>query len=106
MRAFGSMWRYGTTSGCKLEGHLKSLGADMQQPTECRKDEGTRVRRVAPKLIANGESRRPLRARGLRIGPSRGSEACGDGEEGGGLVGGGARAPRDCGKTRGKNPQS
>ena len=63
-------WRYGTTSGFKLEGHLKCLGADMQQPTECRKDEGTRVRRVAPKLIANGESRRPSRERQ----PSSGSQ--------------------------------
>ena len=37
-------WRYGHTSGCKLEGRLTCLGADMQQPTACRKDEGTRVR--------------------------------------------------------------
>ena len=63
-------WRYGTTSGFKLEGRLKCLGADMQQPTECRKVEGTRVRRVAPKLIANGESRRPSRERQ----PSSGSQ--------------------------------
>ena len=32
------------------------LDAGMQQPTACRKYEGDRVRRVAPKLIANGES--------------------------------------------------
>ena len=70
MRAFGSMeiWDHKRLQARK--GRLNSLGADMQQPTECRKDEGTRVRRLAPKLIANGESRRPLRERQ----PSSGSQ--------------------------------
>jgi len=53
---YSAAWRYGTTSGCKLEGRLMGLDAGMQQPTACRKYEGDRVRRVAPKLIANGES--------------------------------------------------
>ena len=70
---------------------MSGLDADMQQPTACRKDEGDRVRRVAPKLIANGESHALERgtspARGLRIGLSRGGEARGDGGEGGVLVG-------------------
>ena len=76
MRAFGSMeiWEHKRLQ--VLEGRLKCLGADMQEPTECRNDEGNRVRHVAPKLIANGESRRPSRergspARGLKIGQSR-----------------------------------
>ena len=50
---------------------------------------------VAPKLIANRESHaleRSSPARGLRIGQSHGSKAHESGEEGGGLVGGGARA--------------
>ena len=54
-----------------------------------------RVQRVAPKLIANGESHALERgtspARGLRIGLSRGGDARGEGGEGGVLVGGGAR---------------
>ena len=57
VRAFGSIWRYGTTSGCKLEGRLTCLGADMQQPTACRKDEGTRVRRVWLRSSSQTESR-------------------------------------------------
>ena len=84
----------GPQHGSKLEGRLNGLDADMQQPTACRKDEGDRVRRVAPKLIANGESHAletGSPARGLRIGQSRGGEARGDGGEGGVLVGGGAR---------------
>ena len=56
VRAFGSIWRYGTTSGCKLEGRLTCLGADMQQPTACRKDEGTRVRRVWLRSSSQTES--------------------------------------------------
>jgi hypothetical protein len=52
---YSAAWRYGTTSGCKLEGRLMGLDAGIQQPTACRKYEGDRVRRVAPKLIANGE---------------------------------------------------
>jgi len=77
--------------GCKLEGRVKGLDADKQQPTACREDEGIGVRRVAPKLIANGESHaleRGSPARGLRVGQSRGGEARGGGKEGGGLVGG------------------
>ena len=84
----------GPQHGSKLEARLNGLDADMQQPTACRKDEGDRVRRVAPKLIANGESHaleRGSPAQGLRIGQSRGGEARGDGGEGGVLVGGGAR---------------
>ena len=46
----------GPQCGSNIEGRLNSLDmgldADMQQPTACRKDEGDRVRRVAPKLIA------------------------------------------------------
>ena len=85
----------GPQCGSNIEGRLSGLDADMQQQTACRKDEGDRVRRVAPKLIANGESHALKRgtspARGLRIGLSRGGEARGDGGEGGVLVGGGAR---------------
>jgi len=104
MRTFGNMEIWGHKSGCKLEGRLKCLGADMQQPTECRKDEGNRVRRVAPKLSSRtvrvtGPRERGSPARVLRIGQSRGSEARGGGEEGGGLVGGGARLRKG---TRGK----
>ena len=61
----------GPQHGSKLEARLNGLDADMQQPTACRKDEGDRVRRVAPKLIANGESHaleRGRPARGLRLG--------------------------------------
>jgi hypothetical protein len=39
-----------------LDGSLMGLDAGMQQPTACRKYEGGRVRCVAPKLSANGES--------------------------------------------------
>ena len=94
-------WRHGATSGCKkLEERLTCLDADMQQPTACRKDEGDRV---APKLIANGESHaleRSSPARSLRIVQSRGSKARGCGEEGGGLVGGGARQRKNPAAVR------
>ena len=53
---YSAAWRYGTTFGCKLEGRLADLDADMQQPSACHLDEGNRVQRVAPKLIANRES--------------------------------------------------
>ena len=71
------------THGCKLQGRFKGLDADKQQPTACcREDEGkgVRRRRVAPKLIANGELHaleRGSPARGLRVGKSRGGEARG-----------------------------
>ena len=45
----------GPQCGSNIEGRLNGLDADMQQPTACRKDEGDRVRRVAPKLIAKAE---------------------------------------------------
>ena len=51
------------------------------QPTACRKDEGTRVRRVAPKLSSQTESRithaleRSSPAQGFWIGQSRGNKA-------------------------------
>ena len=68
------------------------LDAGMQQPTACRKYEGDRVRRVAPKLIANGESHALRSREAAQLGASGlGSEARGGGEEGGVLVGGGAR---------------
>ena len=86
LRAFGSIWRYGTTSGCKLEGRLTCLGADMQQPTACRKDEGTRVRRVWLRSSSQTESRSREAA---QLGVSGlDSHARGSGQEGGRLVGG------------------
>ena len=71
VRAFGSIWRYGTTSGCKLEGRLTCLGADMQQPTACRKDEGTRVRRVWLRSSSQTESRSCPREGGRLVGGAR-----------------------------------
>ena len=101
-------WRYGITSGCKLEGRLKCLGADTQQPTECRKDEGNRVRRVAPKLNANGESRRPSREReaaqlgvsglGSHVAVKRAGVERREADW--------SAAARDGGKARGETPQS
>jgi hypothetical protein len=82
-------WRHGTTCGCKLEGRLKDLDADMQQPTMCREDESHALEKGRP-------------ARGLRIGQSCGGEARGGGEEGIGCVGDAARLRKD---TR-KNPLS
>ena len=68
------------------------LDAGMQQPTACRKYEGDRVRRVAPKLIANGESHALRSREAAQLGASGlGSDARGGEEEGGVLVGGGAR---------------
>ena len=94
----------GPQHGSKLEGRLNGLDADMQQPTACRKDEGDRVRRVAPKLIANGEShaleseaRAQLEASGL---------GCHVAVKRAGMEGREAywsAAARDCGKARGKN---
>ena len=63
------------------------------QPTACRKDEGTRVRRVAPKLSSQTESRMPSREAaqlkvsglGSHVAVKRAREWK---EEGGGLVGG------------------
>jgi hypothetical protein len=87
-------WRYGSTRGCKLEGRMTCLGADMQQVAACRKDEGTR----ACGGVCGSEAHRERRvacprekqpSSGLRIGQSHGSEARGSREEGGGLVGGG-----------------
>ena len=55
-------WRYGSTRGCKLEGRMTCLGADMQQVAACRKDEGTRVRwRVWLRSSSRTESRMPSR---------------------------------------------
>jgi hypothetical protein len=83
------------------------LDAGMQQPTACRKYEGDRVRRVAPKLIAKyGESHMPSArergspAQGLRIGQSRGSEKNAEVERREAYW---SAAARDCGKERGKN---
>ena len=94
----------GPQCGSNIEGRLSGLDADMQQQTACRKDEGDRVRRVAPKLIANGEShaleseaRAQLEASGL---------GCHVAVKRAGMEGREAywsAAARDCGKARGKN---
>ena len=87
---------------------MKCLGADTQQPTECRKDEENRVRRVAPKLNANGESRRPSREReaaqlgvsglGSHVAVKRAGVERREADW--------SAAARDCGKARGEKPQS
>ena len=96
----------GPKRGSKLEGRLTGLDADMQQPATCRKVEVDLVRRVAPKLIANGESHaleRGRPARGLRLGSHVAVKRAGmEGKEAySTVVGGGARL-RMCGKARGK----
>ena len=86
----------GPKRGSKLEGRLNGLDADMQQPATCRKVEVDLVRRVAPKLIANGESyalERGRPARGLRLGSHVAVKRAGmEGKEAyRTVVGGGAR---------------
>ena len=90
--------------GSNIEGRLSGLDADMQQPTACRKDEGDRVRRVAPKLIAKAESRMPSREARAQLEAS--GLGCHVAVKRAGMEGREAywsAAARDCGKARGKN---